>query len=384
MGFAMKSIFLSCLFAVLPGFVGNTAAQQPHDLPDGLYTEITTEAGRVVCELFYKKAPMTVINHICLAEGLLGPKEKRGKSFYDGLTWCRVVPGLVVQGGDPLGTGEGDAGYLFPDEIVPGLRHDAMGTLQMGNDGPDTNGSQFCLMLSAQQRLNYQHNVFGRVLRGMNVLPNIKQGDTMKVRILRIGAEAKAFVADEETFNKLVAKSSRYPGPKEPGPNAPFDDPDKILPTEWDRAKHFNYKLVNFERFTGIKVAARVFAKAPDAAQAGKLDGWLRQESARLGVDKKGALAVYFADADKWHVRIGEGSVDHFLRTTPMGEVCPAAASVDEALTVLFKAADEWSAKTTAILQARLTAEDPMTEGRRIKLKVDAVLDGLIFKLEGQ
>jgi hypothetical protein len=283
-----------------------------------------------------------------------------------------------------LGTGEGDAGYLFPDEIVPGLRHDAMGTLQMGNDGPDTNGSQFCLMLSAQQRLNYQHNVFGRVVRGMEVLPNIKQGDTMKVRIMRIGAEAKAFVADEETFNKLVAKSSRYPGPKEPGPDAPFDDPDKILPTEWDRAKNFNYKLVNFERFTGIKVAARVFATAPDAAQGDKLDGWLRQESARLGVDKKGALAVYFADADKWFVRIGEGSVDHFLRTTPMGEVCPAAASVDEALTVLFKAADEWSAKTTAILQARLTADDPMTEGRRIKLKVDAVLDGLIFKLEGQ
>ena len=254
----------------------------------------------------------------------------------------------------------------------------------MGNDGPDTNGSQFCLMLSAQQRLNYQHNVFGRVVRGMDVLPNIKQGDTMKVRIMRIGAEAKAFVANEVTFNKLVAKSSRYPGPKEPGADAPFDDPDKILPTEWDRAKHFNYKLVNFERFTGIKLAARVFARAPDAAKGDKLDGWLRQESARLGVDKKGALAVYFADFDKWHVRIGEVSVDHFLRTSPMGDICPAEASVDVAMTVLFKAADEWSAKTTAILQARLTADDPMTEGRRIKLKVDALLDGLIFKLEGQ
>lgn len=357
-------------------------AQNPHGLPDGLYSEITTERGVVVCELFYQQAPMTVVNHVALAEGALGPKPR--KPFYDGLIWCRVVPGLVVQGGDPTGTGEGDAGHLFPDEIVPGLRHDGLGTLQMGNDGPDSNGSQFCLMLSAQHRLNYQHNVFGRVVRGLELLPQIKQGDTMRVKILRLGKAARAFRADEPTFAKLIARAGRYPGPKEPGPDAPFDDPDKILPQEWDRSKNFNYKLVNFERFTGIKLVARVLARRPAAAQGDRIDGYLRQEAARLGVARRGALAIYVAEEDKWHIRIGEKSVAHFLQTDAVGEKPARAGSLEEAVQKLLEAASERAAKSIATMIARLTPEDPMTDSRRIKLKADAVLDGLIFKLEGE
>ncbi|MCE9518609.1 MAG: peptidylprolyl isomerase [Verrucomicrobia bacterium] len=380
----MKLAIATFLFAALLECSGICLAQNPYELPDGLYSEITTEAGVVVCELFYKQAPMTVINHVCLAEGLLGPKEKRGHPFYDGLTWCRVVPGLVVQGGDPLGTGEGDAGYLFPDEIVPGLRHDAMGTLQMGNDGPDTNGSQFCLMLSAQQRLNYQHNVFGRVVRGMDLLPKIKQGDIMKVKILRLGAEAKAFRADEARFQELVSKATHYNGPREPGPDAPFDDPDKILPTEWERAKNFNYKLVNFERFTGKKLVARILSKLPAEASGDKLAGYLTSEAQRLGVKTHGALALYVANDDQWHIRIGDASVAHFLQTNAVGEKAPPAASVDDALKSLLAAAKERSAQNIATMTARLAADDPMTDARRIKLKVDAVIDGLIYKLEGE
>ena len=357
-------------------------AENPHGLADGLYTEITTERGVVVGELFYEKAPMTVVNYVGLAEGAMGPKPR--KPFYDGLTWCRVVPGLVVQGGDPTGTGDGDAGYLFPDEIVPGLRHDGMGTIQMGNDGPDTNGSQYCLMLSAQHRLNYQHNVFGRVVRGLEVLPKIQQGDTMRVKILRLGAAAQAFRADEATFTALVAKASRYSGPREPGPDAPFDDPDKILPAEWDRAKNFNYKLVNLERFTGIKLAARVYAKPPAATQSGQLDAWLAKEAARLGVAKRGALAIYFADQDQWHIRIGEESASHFLQTGPNGEKATPATSVPAAVDDLLKAASVRSAEMIAAMIKRLPPEDPMTDARRIKLKADAVLDGLIFKLESR
>lgn len=378
----MKTITRSLALLLALVISGICHAENPHGLPDGLYTEITTERGVVVCELFYEKVPMTVINHICLAEGALGPKPR--KPFYDGLTWCRVVPGLVVQGGDPTGTGNGDAGYLFPDEIVPGLRHDGMGTLQMGNDGPDTNGSQFCLMLSAQHRLNYQHNVFGRVVRGMDLLPTIRQGDTMRVKILRLGAAAQAFRADEATFNALVARASRYSGPREPGPDAPFDDPDKILPTEWDRAKNFNYKLVNFERFTGIKLAARVYAQPPAEADGDKLDAWLGKESARLGVAKRGALAVYFAKPDRWHIRIGTESAEHFLQTNAIGEKAAPAGSVDEALRKLLEAASARSAESIAAMIKRLPPEDPMTDARRIKLKADAVLDGLIFKLENR
>jgi len=349
-------------------------------LPDGLYSEITTERGVVVCELFYDKVPMTVVNHVALAEGALGPKPRQ--PFYDGLTWCRVVPGLVVQGGDPTGTGNGDAGYLFPDEIVPGLRHDGLGTLQMGNDGPDTNGSQFCLMLSTQHRLNYQHNVFGRVVHGLEVLPKIQQGDSMRVKILRIGVAARAFLADEAIFNALVARASRYAGPQEPGPNAPFDDPDQILPIEWDRAKNFNYKLVNFERFSGIKLAARVYAQPPTEADGENLDAWLGKEAARLNVAQRGALAIYFAMADQWHIRIGTESVDHFLQTDALGEKLAAASPMNESLQKLLEAASVHAAESIAAMTKRLPPEDPMTDARRIKLKADAVLDGLIFKLE--
>ena len=376
----MKTITHSLVILLSLVVSGICRAEHPHGLPDGLYTEITTERGVVVCELFYEKVPMTVLNHVGLAEGALGPKPR--KPFYDGLTWCRVVPGLVVQGGDPTGTGDGDAGYLFPDEIVPGLRHDGMGTLQMGNDGPDTNGSQFCLMLSAQHRLNYQHNVFGRVVRGLELLPKIQQGDTMRVKILRLGAAAQAFRADEATFTALVAKASRYSGPREPGPDAPFDDPDKILPAEWDRAKHFNYKLVNFERFTGVKLAARVYAKPPAAAEGGPLDAWLEKEAARLAVARRGALAVYFANDDKWHIRIGAESAAHFLESGPNGEKATPATSVAAAVDDLLKATSARSAESIATMLKRLPPEDPITEGRRIKLKADAVLDGLIFKLE--
>ncbi len=355
-------------------------AESGEILPDGLYSEITTERGVVVCELFYDKVPMTVANHVSLAEGTLGPKPRR--PFYDGLIWCRVVPGLVVQGGDPTGTGNGDAGYVFPDEIVPGLRHDGVGTLQMGNDGPDTNGSQFCLMLSPQHRLNYQHTVFGRVVRGLDVLPKIQQGDSMRVKILRIGVAARAFLADEASFNALVARARGYAGPREPGPNAPFDDPDQILPTEWDRAKNFNYKLVNFERFSGIKLAARVYAKPPTEADGDKLDAWLAKEAARLNVAQRGAFAIYFAMPDEWHIRIGAESVDHFLKTDALGEKRAAASPINEAIQKMLEAATARSAQSIVAMTKRLPPEDPMTDARRIKLKADAVIDGLIFKLE--
>ncbi len=232
--------------------------------------------------------------------------------------------------------------------------------------------------------MNYQHNVFGRVVRGIEVLPQIKQGDTMKVKILRLGAAAKAFRADEETFNKLVASAPRYIGPKEPGPDAPFDDPDKMLPPEWDRAKNFNYKLVNFARFTGKKLVVRIFAKLPDEAAADKLAGYLSAEARRLGVAKQGALALYVASADRWHIQIGEDSVAHFLQTNGLGKASPPVASVDVALQALLDMAAENSQQTIATMTARLAADDPMTPARRIKLKADAVIDGLIFKLEEQ
>jgi cyclophilin family peptidyl-prolyl cis-trans isomerase len=373
MSIHLKAVGLLALLSMLLG--GGARAENPHGLPDGLYSEVTTERGVVVAELFFRKVPMTVANHVGLAEGTLGPKPR--KPFYDGASWFRVIEGFVLQGGDPSGTGTGDAGYLFPDEIAPGLRHAGAGTMQMANDGPDTNGSQFCFMLSAQARLNYQHSVFGQVVRGLDVLPKIQQGDTMRVKILRLGAEAQAFKADEESFNALVAKAGRYAGPRNPGPDAHFDDPDKLLPAEWDRAKNFTYKLANFERFTGVKLAARLLATPPVAAE--ELPAWLAREAARLGVAQRGALAVYFASTDEWRIRIGSASEAGFLRSAPAGE---APAGLETSIQSLIAAAK--AEATTAINESttRLLPGESMTDPRRIKIKADALLDPLIFRLE--
>jgi hypothetical protein len=280
------------------------------------------------------------------------------------------------------GTGDGGPGYQFPDEFVPGLRHDSPGVLQMANDGPDTNGSQYCLMLSAQNRLNYLHTVFGRVVKGIEILPKIEQGDTMHVKIIRIGSAAKAFRADEDAFNELVSKAKRYSGPRQPGPDAPFDDPDKVLPTEWNRARAFNYKLVNFERFTGQKIAARVFAKRPEAAAGDQLDGYLKSEAARLGVDKRGALAMYFADQDEWQLRFGDETASQFAARTSVAEILTSGKTPERFRAELLALAKSKASATIA--QAEKSSDKTVPAGQKVKLKVDAVLDQLIFALEPQ
>ena len=107
-------------------------------------------------------------NFVGLAEGTLGPSPR--KPFFDGLTFHRVVPNFVIQGGDPLGTGEGGPGYMFPDEFSPRLGHGSIGILSMANAGPDTNGSQFFITLAPAGRLDFLHSVFGRTVPGSDVL----------------------------------------------------------------------------------------------------------------------------------------------------------------------------------------------------------------------
>lgn len=272
----MKRLFFCLGFLCLTGLEGAAAAENPYGLPDGLYAEITTTRGVVVCELYFTKTPMTAASYVGLAEGTLGPRPRQ--PFFDGSAYHRVVADFVAQGGAAPGGGEGP-GYSFPDEFVPGLRHDSAGVLQMANDGPDSNGSQHCLMLSEQERLNYLHTVFGHVVRGLEVLPKIQQGDRMMtVRILRLGPAARAFRADEAAFREMVAKAPRYSGPRLPGADASFDDPDTVLPTDIPRALHFNYKLTSFARVNGRKIYGRVFARHQQAgggfcARAGRPAG---------------------------------------------------------------------------------------------------------------
>jgi peptidyl-prolyl cis-trans isomerase A (cyclophilin A) len=125
-----------------------------------------TTHGKITCELFEQKVPMTVANFVGLARGLkpfrdpkTGAVEKR--PFYDGIVFHRVIPDFMVQSGDPLGQGVGGPGYRFNDEFDPSLRHDRPGILSMANAGPGTNGSQFFITERPTPHLDMRHSVFG-------------------------------------------------------------------------------------------------------------------------------------------------------------------------------------------------------------------------------
>lgn len=145
-----------------------TSQLPPVVLPTGPTVVLDTSMGRMTCKLFEKEAPLTVANFIGLAEGTKAwtdpvSKEKMThKPFYDGTTFHRVIPGFMIQGGDPTATGTGDPGYMFADEFDPNLNFDVAGRMAMANSGPSTNGSQFFITEAPTQHLNQKHTIFGQ------------------------------------------------------------------------------------------------------------------------------------------------------------------------------------------------------------------------------
>ena len=350
-------------------------AARSADLPDGLYAEITTPRGVITCELEYARVPLTVANFVGLAEGTLGPAPR--KAFFDGLKFHRVVPGFVIQGGDPLGTGEGGPGYEFPDEFSPGLGHDAAGVLSMANDGPDTNGSQFFITLAPVERLNFLHAVFGRTVRGLDVLPMVAPGDVMRVHIRRIGAAALAFRADDAAFAALAARVPRYTGPKVPGPKANFDDPDLRLPADPPRAQNFNFKLANYERTTGAKVYARVFARFT-AGPAGPTPAAFTENLAQvLGLADDGVLATYFADTGEWYLHVGPKRAGWFTQGLGQPTAAPPGTPT-EAQKQEFLAKAALRESRYALFPTPALANFLQISAQHVKLSVDAVLDELL------
>jgi FKBP-type peptidyl-prolyl cis-trans isomerase len=179
-------------------------------LPDGLYAEITTPRGVIVCRLEYRTAPMTVANFVGLAEGSIAANGVSGTRYFDGLAFHRVEPGFVIQGGDPKGNGSGGPGYQFPNEVSPNLKHDGPGVLAMANAGPHTNGSQFYITMRATPQLDGGYSVFGKVVQGQDVVARIQKGDRMTtVKILRIGSDAKAFTVTQAGFDAMVASAKK-------------------------------------------------------------------------------------------------------------------------------------------------------------------------------
>ncbi len=125
--------------------------------------QFTTNKGVFVAQMFEEKAPQTTKNFIDLTE----------KGFYDGIIFHRVIDGFMIQGGDPTGTGRGGPGYRIKDEFGEGLVHDSEGILSMANAGPNTGGSQFFITLAPTPWLNGHHAVFGKIIKGMDVVREI-------------------------------------------------------------------------------------------------------------------------------------------------------------------------------------------------------------------
>ncbi|MBQ3365826.1 MAG: peptidylprolyl isomerase [Acidaminococcaceae bacterium] len=125
--------------------------------------QFTTNKGVFVAQMFEEKAPQTTKNFIELTE----------KGFYDGIIFHRVIDGFMIQGGDPTGTGRGGPGYRIKDEFGEGLVHDSEGILSMANAGPNTGGSQFFITLAPTPWLNGHHAVFGKIIKGMDVVREI-------------------------------------------------------------------------------------------------------------------------------------------------------------------------------------------------------------------
>ncbi len=140
-----------------------TAAVTEPQKENEVKIKIETNLGDIEAVLFAQEVPKTVENFVTLAN----------KKFYDGIIFHRVIPGFMIQTGDPAGTGMGDAGYKFKDEFSPQLRHNKPGIFSMANAGPNTNGSQFFITLAPTPWLDNKHSVFGEVTQGIDVVEKI-------------------------------------------------------------------------------------------------------------------------------------------------------------------------------------------------------------------
>ncbi len=210
----IRTLALSLVLVPVLAFAQGKPAEKPQqqpapkkkfDLEKEVYATIRTNQGDIVVRLFSKDAPKTVLNFVGLASGEKEWKhpatgEKQKKPLYDGVIFHRVIPGFMIQGGDPLGQGYGGPGYTFEDEFKSGRKFDKPGLLAMANSGPNTNGSQFFITVAPTPHLNNRHTIFGEVIEGYDVvekISNVKTGpqnrpvEPVVIKTIEVSAEPK-------------------------------------------------------------------------------------------------------------------------------------------------------------------------------------------------
>ncbi|MBP0904388.1 peptidylprolyl isomerase [Mariniflexile gromovii] len=210
--FPFKAILIALLI------VATSCKAQYPDLEDGMYAEFVTTKGTMLAKLTFDKTPITVANFVSLAEGTntMVDSAYKGKKFYNGTIFHRVIDRFMIQGGDPLGNGTGNPGYKFLDEFSPDLKHDKPGILSMANSGPKTNGSQFFITEVPKPNLDNKHSVFGELVLGLDVqdsISNVKTDSGNKpledviikeLNIIRKGKAAKDFDAPKIFINHFA------------------------------------------------------------------------------------------------------------------------------------------------------------------------------------
>lgn len=170
------------LMAALSGSLAGGAGAAGWESKKGTYAVIDTTLGKIVCVLYPEKSPNTVANFVGLAEGTkpfvdAKTQKEAKRPYFDGVVFHRVIPGFMIQGGDPLGKGFGGPGYKFDDEYPDGVKFDKPGVLAMANAGPNTNGSQFFITVAATPFLDApnHYTIFGQVVEGQSVADAISK-----------------------------------------------------------------------------------------------------------------------------------------------------------------------------------------------------------------
>ncbi len=187
---------LFSLLSIAGVFIGLASVAAASASAEKLSAEIETSRGKIEIELTPDKTPVTVANFVNLAQ----------KGFYNGVTFHRIIPNFMVQGGDPTATGSGGPGYKFEDEFDSSLKHDTPGVLSMANSGPGTNGSQFFITHIPTPWLDGKHSVFGKVISGQNVVDTLKQGD--KIEKITIKGDTTTLFAETKVKDKVAAWNS--------------------------------------------------------------------------------------------------------------------------------------------------------------------------------
>ncbi len=208
--------------APLPDAPSATAQVQPAPTPTGPTAVIDTTMGRLTCKLFSKESPMAVANFIGLAEGTkpwvdpVTHEKVTGRSYYAGTTFHRVIPGFMIQGGDRMGDGSGDAGYFFDNELTPGLKFDEPGRLAMANAGPNTNGTQFFVTEQAVPQLDGGYTIFGQCDAHSTLLV---------ATIARVPRNSNDKPVAPVTITKITIVRDGQPMPPPPPSETPADQP---------------------------------------------------------------------------------------------------------------------------------------------------------------